>query len=97
MGFFFDDEAAFHVLNHLGDGDGFFVDVEDGALAETGEDLLEDADEVDGIGGDLLIHAGWRSGAFGGSEVLGEGAESGVRPGRFFDLLLLHEHSGQRL
>ena len=46
-------EAAFDVVDHLGDGDGVLVDVEDWAFAQAVEDLLEDADEVDGVGGDL--------------------------------------------
>ena len=54
-GLVFHEQAAFDVVDHLGDGDGLLVDVEDGALAEAVEDVLEDADEVDGVGGDLLI------------------------------------------
>ena len=44
----FHEQAALDVVDHLRDGDGFFVDVVDGAFAQAGEDVLEDADQVDG-------------------------------------------------
>jgi len=50
------EQAAFDVVDHLGDGDGVLIDVEDGALAQTIEDVAKDADEVDGVGSDLLFH-----------------------------------------
>ena len=94
----FHEQAAFGVVDHLGDGDGVFVDVEDGAGFEAGEDLLENADEVGGVGGDLLFGAEGGVGGVGvgagGVEVFEEVREAGVGPGGFFDLLLLHEHLG---
>ena len=70
------------VLDHLADGDGFFVDLEDRAGAGAIQNLLESLDEVDDIGGEF------RLGAFGVHEFAdGRIAEDGV-----FDLLLLEEH-----
>ena len=54
-GLVFHDETAFDVVDHLGDGDRILVDVEDGAFAHAVENVLKDADEVDGVGGDLLL------------------------------------------
>ncbi len=83
-------QAALDVVDHLGDGDGFLIDVEDGALAQAGEDLLEDADEVDGVGGDLLFHTS--DGSFAGGLLAEEVAHAGIGPGGFFDLLFLQQH-----
>ena len=91
-GFVFHEQAAFDVVDHLGDGDGVLVDVEDGARLDAVEDVLEDADEVDGVGVDLLGFVEFAAGEFAG--VAAEVAEARDGPGGFFDLLLLHEHLG---
>ncbi len=91
-GFVFHEQAAFDVVDHLGDGDGVLVDVEDGTFLEAGENVLEDADEVYGVGIDLLSFVELAAGEFAG--VAAEVAEAGNGPSSFFNLLLLHEHLG---
>ena len=44
-------------LDHLADGDRVFLHVEDGAVAGALENVAEDADQVDGVGGDLRLGA----------------------------------------
>ncbi len=78
------DEAALDVVDHLGDRDGLFIDIEYGTLTDTLEDVLEDADEVYGVGCDLALSVGG---------IL-ELAHARVGPGGLFDLLLLEEHLG---
>ncbi len=80
-------EAALDEVDHLADGDGVLVDVVDGAVAKALKNVLEDADEVDGVGGDLALFVGGLD-----ALIFEELLEAGLRPGSLFDLLLLTEH-----
>jgi hypothetical protein len=51
----FHHEAAADEVDHLTDGDGVLFDVEDRAAFGALDDFAEDADEVEGVGGDFLI------------------------------------------
>ena len=94
----FQEQAALGVVDHLGDSDGVFIDVEDGAGAEAGEDVLKDADEVDGVGGDLAVGTDGEIGevgvCVGGVQIFEEGGQAGEGPGGLLDLLALEEHLG---
>src|SRR6201996_1505274 len=82
-------EAALDEVDHLADGDGVLVDGVDGAVAETLENFLEDADEVDGVGGDFALFVGGLQ-----ALIFEEVLHAGLGPGGFLDLLLLVEHLG---
>jgi hypothetical protein len=83
-GLVFHGEAAGEELDHLADGDGVFLHVEDGAVAGALQNVAEDAHQVDGVGGDLRLGAG----------IVLELAEAGVGPGGGFEHLLLLQHLG---
>ena len=78
----FDRQAAVQVLDHLADGHGFFVHIQNWARAGAVENLLESLDQVDHVGGELGL------GAFGVHEL----ADCRIAQDRVFDLLFLHQH-----
>ena len=59
-------------------------DVEDGAVAGALQNVAEDADQVDGVGGDLRL----------GGDVVLEFADAGIGPGGGLEHLLLLQHLG---
>ncbi len=61
---------------------GVFLDVEDGPLASAIENVAEDADQIDSVGGDLGLRR----------DVILEFADAGVGPRRRFEHLLLLQH-----
>ena len=91
-GLVFHYETAFDVVDHLGDGNRILIDVEDGTLAHAVKNVLKYADEVDGVGGDLLIEIQFVCSSL--LRVASEVLHAWVGPGGLFDLLLLLEHLG---
>ena len=80
----FHGEAAGQELDHLSDGDGVVLHVKGGALARAIENVAEDADEVDGVGGDFGFGCG----------IVFEFADAGVGPRGGFEHLFLLKHLG---
>src|ERR1700761_2312808 len=87
---FLHQQTAFHVVDHLSDGDRLFIDVEDGPLAKTDQNVLKDANQIDSVGSNLTILI--ESGSTGFPYVTTEVLQAGVRPRSLFDLLLLQKH-----
>ena len=77
-------EPAREELNHLADGDGIILYVEGGPFARAIEYVAEDANEVDGVGGDFRFGCG----------IILEFANAVFGPGGGLKHLLLLKHLG---
>ena len=76
--------ATADVVDHLADSDGVFLNVEYGATFGAFQHLAKDADEIEGVGGDVLV----------GSGGVAKIAHAGIGPGGLFQLAFLLEHLG---